>query len=207
MGAQKNMKIKVVSLIALILLVALVLPVVAFTDSYVISDEASGLSQLKHYFVASSGNTKEIMALRDEISRLLSDYGYQPAPFSPSRTNLIVVMYNVTNEVKNVDVYTDESQYVLAAETYKMFADTAKTMSPDARDVSKNSLVRRNKAVFPVELVTIYAYVLQNEYSIKKVWEGGAGSVEGTSADLLSLTVKALANFPRAVATGDAQAQ
>jgi hypothetical protein len=35
---------------------------------------------------------------------------------------------------------------------------------------------------------------------MQKVWEGGAVSVEGTSKDIMQLTIKALANFPHPAA-------
>lgn len=206
---MKNQKQILISLLFFAMAVSLGMPAGASPlrmDAYVISDEAAVISQLNNFFVASSGTTGEVLAIRDEITRILSDYGYHATAFSPKSPNLIVIMYNVTNEVRKIDIYTDESELATAAEMYKMFADTARTMYPDTRDMSTSSMVRRSKGSFPVQLVTIYAYILQNEYSIRKAWEGGAGSAEGTSADLPLLTAKALTAFPRPAPSSEAQA-
>lgn len=169
----------------------------ALTDTDFTFDQDAGLDKVTDFFVALPSLTTEAQTVAAKIKKQLAGYGYRYQEFMGHSKDLIVIMFTVTNEVRQIDVYTDESGLAQTAEMYKMFVDTAQTFTPDIRDPSKNTLFRRQKVALPIESLTIQAYILKNKSLLKKVWEGSAGSVEGTSLSLPDLTAQVMANFPK----------
>jgi hypothetical protein len=138
----------------------------------------------------------ERLVVKDNIVRILAQKGYLQKDIIKPEKKVIFITFSITNEVKQVEVDSDESGYNETALIYRDYYETWRVQSPQLTDPTGKTLIRRRQAPASVESVTIRGYAFNESNVLMEVWESAAASIEGTTETLPRLVSIALTNFP-----------
>ncbi|MDI6732248.1 MAG: hypothetical protein QME05_06790 [Candidatus Margulisbacteria bacterium] len=168
----------------------------SLSDTYAVFDKKAAFSSIQNFALGSPARSDDELEARQQIINDLTQLGYTYNDRIIPGSNQLIILFSLTNEVRSVNIYTDEKGYKQTALIYKDFYQEIGPFSSTLADPSFKGLTRKETVVRPVQAITIWVYYFSNVNSLKEVWESGASSLQGGKLGIDDLAQKALVKFP-----------